>query len=191
MVGIRLPRNEHGFSLIESSLVFAMIVLLATAAGLVADKQSGSQSSQLKPNVIQLGTQPNTRTSTTTTTTLELGALGIDMTVPNAINDLTYAAPDSSGGYGISTKTLTADDAKCVATGSAPPLGYFFKEPGQYPGTASAPGRLAKQFADYYIAWNSSQTPCSDSSTVTTLANQQIQDLVGSFDTIEEIPAGS
>lgn len=191
MVGIKLSGNEQGFSIIEFSLIFLVIVLLATAAGLVADKQSGNQSEQLKPNVVQLGTQPSTKDSNPTTTTLELSALGVDMTVPNAIEDLTYAAPNVSGGYGISTKTLTNDDAQCIATGSAPPLGDFFKGTGKYPGLTAAHGRLAKQFVDFYIAWNSPQAPCSANTTVTKLANNDMQLLEQSFDTIEEIPPSS
>jgi hypothetical protein len=191
MVGKRLGGNEHGFSLIEASLVFVVIVLLATAAGLVADRQTDSSSGQLKPNTIQLGTQPSPQSSTPTTTTLELSALGIEITVPNAINDLTYAAPTAGGGYGISTQTLTTDDARCVATGNAPPLGDFYKGAGKYSGTAGASSRLAKQFAEFYIAWAPPQTACSTSSTVTSLANQQVQALVAAFDTIEELPAGS
>jgi hypothetical protein len=188
MVGMKLSGNERGFNIIEFSFVFIVIILLATAAGLVADKQSSNQSEQLKPNVVQLGTQPNAQNSNPATTALELSALGVDITVPNSIEDLTYAAPNTGGGYGISTKTLTDDDAQCTATGSAPPLGDFFKGAGKYPGPAAAHGRLAKQFVDFYIAWNSPQASCSSSSTVMALANTDRQALVQSFDAIEEIP---
>jgi hypothetical protein len=191
MVGIRQKLNERGFSVIEFSFVFAVIVLLATAAGLVADKQTGNQSGQLKPNTIQLGTQPSTHNANPTTTTLELNSLDIDITVPNAISNLTYAAPASNGGYGLSTGTLTTDDAHCSATGAVPPLGYFFKEPGKYPGTVAAPGQLVKQFTTFYIAWKGPQTACSTSSAVAATASQQMQSLVKSFDTIEQIPSAS
>jgi flagellin-like protein len=189
MVGIRLGTDERGFSLIESTIIFIVIVLLAAGAGLVADKQQNptDNSKQPKPNVIQLGSQPSTQKSNPTTTALELSSLSIDITVPNAIGDLTYAAPGASGGYGISTKTLTSDDANCIATGNAPPLGDFFKESGTYPATG-APGRLVKQFDTFYIAWSSPQAPCSTSSSVTALADQQVRDLEQSFDTIEEAP---
>jgi hypothetical protein len=189
-MGNRRRINEDGFSLIEASLVFVVIVLLATAAGLVADRQTARQSQQLQPNVIQLGTAPSSRTPDPATTTLELSALGIDIIVPNAINDMTYAAPNpaNGGGYGISTKTLTSQDANCIATGNNPPLGNFFKVPGQYSSGSTPPGKLARQFATYYIAWSSPQAPCSSSSAVTQLANTRALDLENSFKTIEEVP---
>lgn len=188
-MGIILKQDERGFSLVESSIVFVVIVLLAAAAGIVADRQNANPSQQLRPNVIQLGTQPSTHPSSPTATTLELSALGIDITVPNAISDLTYAAPGANGGYGISTKTLTTQDANCVATGSAPPLGYFFKGTGKYAESGSR--RLARQFGNFYVAWDGPQSPCSSSATVTALASQQLQNLVDSFSTIEEIPPNS
>jgi len=189
MVGTRLYMDEGGFSLIESTIIFIVIVLLAGAAGLVANKQQNpaDQPKQPKPNVIQLGTQPSTKQSNPTTTSLELSSLGIDITVPNAINDLTYAAPDASGGYGLSTKTLTNDDANCTATGTAPPLGDFFKESGAYP-ESGAPGRLVQQFSSTYIAWSPPKVACSTSSSVIELTHQQVQDLELSFNTIEEAP---
>lgn len=188
-VGVRLAANESGFSIIEASLVFVIIVLLATAAGLAANRQTAKQAQQLQPNVIQLGTAPSSHTPDPATTTLELSALGIDITVPNALNDLTYAAPNATnGGYGISTETLTSQDANCIATSTSPPLGDFFKENGQYPSDSNAPGTLAKQFSAYYIAWSSPQAPCSPSSAVMALANEQMLELENSFKTIEEIP---
>lgn len=190
MVGVELKTDERGFSLVESTIVFVSIVLIATAAGLVANRQNGSQSGQLRPNVVRLGTQPSKQNGISATATLELSSLGIDITVPDAINDLTYAAPAGNGGYGISTETLTNDDANCVATGSTPPLGYFFKGTGTYSET-NVPSRLVKQFGAFYIAWEAPQAPCSTSSSVSALANRFVQDLTQSFDTVEEAPPGS
>lgn len=188
MVGRRrLRTNEHGFSLVESTILFVVIVLIAAVAGLVADKDPAGSDDQLKPNVIQLGTQPSNESNDPTTTALELSSLGIDITVPNSINDLTYASPNPSGGYGLSTRTLTSDDANCIATGTAPPLGYFYKATGAYP-ASGGPGQLVKQFSAFYIAWSAPTVSCSANSTVIALANQQVQALERSFDTIEEMP---
>lgn len=190
-MGTKLNTNERGFSIIETTLVFVVIVLLATLAGLVADKQTANQSQQLKPNVIQLGTTPSTHAADPTTTGLELSALGIDMTVPNAINDLTYAAPSPvNGGYGISTKTITTQDANCIATASNPPLGYFFKGTGQYP-ASGGPGQLVKQFSTFYIAWGPPKAACSANASVVSLIAQDQQSLEGSFKTIEQIPSSN
>lgn len=189
-MGRQLRLDERGFSLIESSIIFAIIVLIAAAAGLVANRQTVNQSDQLKPNVIQLGTKPGTKSTAPTTTTLELTSLGVNITVPNTLGDLTYAAPNAKGAYGISTKTLTDDDADCVATGSMPPLGSFFKGTGTYPKTTLSE-QLVKQFADFYIAWQAPQTPCSTSASVQSLASQQVQLLRQAFVTVEEAPPGS
>ncbi len=186
-MGIVRKLNQRGFSLVETSVVFVVIIMLATAAGIVADRQNSNLSQQLKPNVIQLGTQPSTHQSSPNTTTLELSSLGIDITVPNEISDLTYAAPNSDGGYGVSTKSITTQDPNCVVTGNNPPLGYFFKGTGQYTNTNDGK-RLARQFGTFYIAWAGPKTSCSNSSTVMALANQQLGDLADSFDSIEEIP---
>ena len=191
MVGLQHNLDERGFSLVESVIIFLFIVLIATAAGLVADRDGSGQSLPLKPNVVQLGTEPSKQTDNATTTTLELSAIGIDITVPNAIDDLIYAAPNANGGYGISTHALTNDDSNCVATGNAPPLGDFFKGSGTYPGSASTSAKLVKQFSSFYVAWNAPQTACSTNSTVMALASQQEQELEWSFMTVEESPPGN
>jgi hypothetical protein len=183
--------NEQGFSLVEAGVVFVVIVLLATIAGLVTNRQAAKQDQQLRPNTLQLSTIPSTKkpspTSTANTTTFELAAIGINITVPNALNDLTYGAPaPRSDGYGLSTKTLTNLDDNCSAVSDNPPLGYFFKASGQYPANGRGPGRLVKQFAAFYIAWAAAAAPCSSNSSVMLLASQQQQNLEDSFMTIEE-----
>jgi hypothetical protein len=183
------PLDQAGFSIVEASLVALMVVLLASVAGFVANRQTDNQAKQIQPNVIHLNTSPSTPNAAPSTTTLELSDLGIEITVPNVINDLTYAAPDpTSGGYGVSTKELSTLDSNCQAISNNPPLGDFYRATGPYPD--HGPGQLIKQFSAFYVAWSMPQTACSAISNVQELAAQQQADLESSFKTIVEIPPG-
>lgn len=122
--------------------------------------------------------------------------LGVSITVPDSIKDLTYSY--SSHGTGsnkrevvsFSTQALTdkyAATNECTSYGSAPPLGGLSKVAGEYPTEANvgnAPGPLAKQFASYYIAYTGPQAVCVSSQT-TSLA--ELSDFKNSLSTIKEL----
>lgn len=92
--------------------------------------------------------------------------LGISVTVPDSIKDITYSYR-GEGIVSFSTKTLTdeyIETGECTSFGSAPPLGSLVKIEGQYPEDPNVDNtpadKLVKQFATYYIGYRSPRSLC-------------------------------
>lgn len=143
-----------------------------TLSSSVSDKNS--QISKLNDELSLLKPGLKTESKVNTVTIKELG---ISVTVPDSIKDITYSYKSykSSGSVRetvkFSTKTLTdtyASTAECTSFGSAPPLGELSKIVGDYPkepNVDNTPGRLVKQFNGYYVAYSSPQSVCANAQT--------------------------
>ena len=144
------------------------------------------QINKLDHQVVSLQQQISSSTSTATAstaskTTIKIPELGIQISVPSTLQDLSYAAaPENSFGVGtsgtaayLSTKALSAADAACTASASkttGAPLGVIAKVNGTYPAALTASsGILILQEKDYYVAYQPSQSACSTKPNVQTI----------------------
>lgn len=114
------------------------------------------------------------QTAPSATGVLKIPELGIQVTLPSKLSDMTYAVTDHSASttsVGLSTLGLITLDPLCVA--SQAPLGLLTKTNGQYPITTATPGgnrELVKQYSSYYIAYESPLAlTCSKIKTAQTL----------------------
>jgi len=170
--------RQSGFSAVFGVLAVLIIVGLGVAGWAVY------QHNRVKPTsaASSSGQSAHQQTTTTTTTTpppsasnqnvVKIPELGIQITVPDDIKDLTYQTQVVTLRNGnqstlamFSTKALTAVDAKCGP--AAMPLGSLGKASGQYPTQQQDAsnvldyGQLVKQFSTFYIAAGYPQAACS------------------------------
>jgi hypothetical protein len=126
----------------------------------------------------------------------EVPELGVTITVPDSVKDLTYKTSTVTLKDGqpatltlFSTSSLTQLDSNCSA--SAGPLGSFEKVSGQYPSNdpyaALNYGRLVKQYPTFYIAAGSPQAACSSKSTAQAAAIADRGGFAGAESTLEQV----
>ena len=111
----------------------------------------------------------------TTSSTFKIPELGIQLTVPDSLKDLTYTIRNGEYDDGstfiaadLSTKALTTADKNC-ASSATPALGGLFRSEGTGPKTATtttAPPVALKQFSGFYISQSYGQAACSTTKTV-------------------------
>lgn len=166
----RIPNKQAGFNIVELFIVVAVVGVLGVAGWFVyqhnrvkpADAAGGAQTTNQ-------GTSQQTTTATPTTV-LKIPELGIQITVPNGLKDLTYQIKTLTLKDGsqsptafFSTPALTAYDPNCAGINT--PIGSLGRGNGQYPSndpTAALDyGQLVKQFPTFYIAVGYPNGACS------------------------------
>jgi len=200
----KLKQNESGFSAVEVVLVLIIVVLLGVVGWFVYKNQKKTSPSTTTT------TSTTTPTSTKTTTTpapistqpkdqnvVKLQELGIQITVPDTLKDLTYSSKKSTGNeYSdstlayFSTQALTAKDSRCSSSGGNPPLGWIAKTPGQYPNSPNvdnSSGTLVKQFQTYYIAYRSPGMGCFEDTQTNESTIKLMQQLQSAYSTVKEL----
>ena len=189
-----LTKNQKGFSAVEAILVVLIIAIVGFVGWFVwhtnqtANKNLASSSSTKSPTFKQL---PKT---TSTTTVVKLTKLGVELTVPNSISDLTFSVQkattvnsEPSQSVNLSTSALAKLDSKCAADGTTPALGNLSKTNGQYPSSATVDntsGTLVMQFSTYYIGYTSPQSACSSKTAAETTATSDLTDLKSSLSSV-------
>lgn len=170
------------------SIALVIVILLAIAGvgySVYAYMQNTSQQSALSDKDAQItalnkqistlkaeATSDTTTTDTSTTSgnVIVIRELGISITVPDSIKDLTYSYSPTVNKDALvqfSTKTLTdkyVATGECSSSGTAPPLGALERMSGQAPATLMS-SMLVKQFSGYYITYSSPQAVCAQSQT--------------------------
>ena len=187
-------------------LVAIILLVLLAVAGVgysaYAMMQNASQKTQLSDKDAQINTlnvkvaSLETKTSSTTAATatkstgnvIPIRELGLSITVPDSIKDLTYSYSSSSYGEStqFSTKAITKkyqSKSECTSFGSAPPLGAISKSSGKAP-VEMASAQVVKQFSDYYVSYSSPQATCSDTQTS---APPELQIFKDSLTTLKEL----
>ena len=189
------PRaKQSGLSALEALLIILAVGVIGVVSVVVY------QHNRVQLSGASGGTQATNQTSTqqTTTTTnqsvVRIPELGIQITVPNDIKDLTYQMSTTTvNGQQIplarfSTATLAALDAKCSASAGGP-LGSLGRVDGVYPASANPVvyGTLVKQFPTFYIAAGHPNAACSEQSSALSAMSKFRQEFEASYSTIQAL----
>lgn len=176
---------QRGFGAIEGFLVVVVVGIIAGVAWLMyrhyqAAIQTRSTSTVAR-SALENSTTTKTRATaqqpTTNRNVVKIPELGIQMTVPSDIKDLTYQVRTVTLRDGkqatlalFSTQSLTALDPNCDT--SAGPLGSLERVDGQYPDFSNGQydpldyGELVKQLPTFFISAGAPNAPCSASASV-------------------------
>jgi hypothetical protein len=187
------------------SMVLALIVLLLIIGGIygVYDwqhrkvTQADNVNTALNSEVSSLQTQLNTANKSLATakaalnnSSINVSALGISLSVPTSLKDLTMATNTTptkltvNGAsvtpieVNLSSTSLATLDSACSTAKAA--LGVLSKTTGQYPATPTASnssGTLIEQFSSYYLAYSvpvACSKVASTNATQTSLVNNLI-----------------
>lgn len=166
--------KQAGFSIVQVILALAAVSIIGVA-GVFVYQHNRLQLSSAAPVSNKQVTLPNATTPPATTTLIKIADLGIQITVPNNIKNLTYQtstvtlANGNTATYALlSTTALAAADAKCGTSSAA--LGSLEAASGQYPSSdpyaALDYGPLLKQFPAFYVTYAAPQGGCSNGSSV-------------------------
>ena len=199
----KLTKNEKGFSGIEILMVVVIVALIGVVGYMVyKNKHQPNKIVTVTKTVVTPASKNTTPTTTTPQTQtnqniVKFPELGIEITVPDSIKDLTYVTEyqtDSTNGKPITyarltTKSLEQLDSSCSASDSA--LGVITKGIGTYPGqnppTFDNYGDLQKQLTGFFIGYSRSKAACSQTASTLTVQSQQTDVLVSSLTTIKPI----
>lgn len=151
-----------------------------------------SQASSLKSQLATLENAPSVSTSTQSSSNssqslFKIPELGISLTVPATLGDLTYVANSAKTAANLSTQNLATLDSSCTASLTVAPLGTITKTNGQFPASGDSTSTLIKQYSSYYIAYVKPSASCSSVTQVNNLANTLITDLKDTFSTVQLI----
>ncbi len=187
---VRFERNNHRHALLE---VLVLIVVISfcgltvmyikrandiriNSSPTVSDTKTTSKAvvpndtpPQGKPPVsISTSTSTSSTSNQTSTqsneTTIDIKPLGISITLPSSMSDLTYSLSTSPNGavtVNFSTATITNKVSTCSASSGQGAFDSITKADGQYPSSASSSEGLIKQEPTYYIAYILPSGPCA------------------------------
>lgn len=185
------PRGSGGKGKTILWVVIVIVLLAACSFGVYTwqHSQVNSQANQVKDQSSQIknlqsqidklkaDAKKTMPADMTNTNIIKLPELGVQITVPDSLKDLTYTISTSKLTSGesftsadLTTKSLLASDPAC--TTAKGPLGAITKATGTYPSKPTldnAAGQLVKQFDGYYIGNVTPQSACS--------ANKATQDM--------------
>ena len=195
---MKRQNRQSGFSVIEVVVAVAAIAIIGVAGWFVyqhnrvkvSDAAAGGQTTNQGTNQQQSTTPP------AATTVVKIPELGIQITVPNDMKDLTYSVKTLTMKDGsqsptafFTTSALTALDANCAGVNT--PLGTLGRDEGQYPSgdpTAALDyGQLVKQFPTFYIAAGYPNGTCSTKSSVAASVNKFKAEFEAALPTIEAL----
>ena len=115
-----------------------------------------------------------------------LPSLGIELTIPDELADITSSSNSNGTVVNMSTQALTQLDPGCTASfGNGKALGDFSIVTGDFKNTANS--ILIKQFPNYFIAYTAPPATCSSVATVNALDATLVTALKESFSTIQTI----
>lgn len=178
----KISKNEKGFSVVEALLVILIVAVIGFGGYYVwhtqhkTTKPAATPSTSSKKSASSIGNNTPTQ-KTSDSAIIQIPELGIELTVPNTLSDITYhySTNDPVGNTSVSgetfadlsTSTLDSLDAGCVANSSSDTaqgtaLGMLVKASGQ--GKAGEDFTVVKQFSTYYIGYANPQAPCANNS---------------------------
>lgn len=207
-------KGEGDVSILDIITLVVLIIILAVAgfvvyqhfhktAKIVSSSVSTTNTAPTTQNASSTNTsttnQSQTASSTTTptpttstavesstgTSVVKFTQLGVEITVPNSIDDLIYLAGTTKTSPAaitsiLSTTTLSNLDAACgvnasKTTATIQGIGELYEYTGKFT-ASSAPDQSAvwsKQFPNFYVAYNTPASSCSKTATTNTKAEAQ------------------
>ena len=134
----------------------------------------------------------NQTTQQSNETTINIKPLGVSITLPSSMSDLTYSSATSSAGavtVNFSTATITNETPSCSASSGQGAFDSIIRADGQYPSSSSPNEGLIKQEPTYYIAYLLPNGPCANnlSPDVESLLDQDSQYFYSALSTIQVI----
>jgi len=206
-------KDYQGFSVVEVLIVGMILVFLGFASMFTyrvehQHKQANTSSVNTKTATISAtkpstsppqGTAPVVATTKSTTSTstqqpnhnvITIAPIGITITEPDSLKDLTYSASTAANGVitvSFSTTSLTQAAPSCSATSTQGAFETIIRGRGQYPGPAHpSSGALITQQPTFYIAYELPTGPCAENLSPSTqnLLDQQAQDFYSSLATV-------
>lgn len=199
---------QNGFAGLELLLILAVILTLGGIASYVYSKNRSHNSSattaeqtaatpegtSTSPNGIPGGTSPSTATSqpAANQNIIKISSVGLQMTVPDSLKDLTYQLTNTGSGtlIAFSSQRLTAAIPSCAANNGSGAFDTITRGNGTYPGPANpSSGGLLKQYSSYYFAYTLPNGPCAKGLSVENqnLLNALSQDFYGSLGSVQAL----
>ena len=195
--------QQAGFSIVIVLAVVAVFAILGTGGWIVyqhnrvkvTDAAANSTSSTVQKTTT---TQSAQTTSTANESVINIPELGIQITVPNDIKDVSYKIGTATLNDGrketfasFTTKALSAIDAGCDEKFG--PLGTLAKIDGQYPASfsdsnpAMAYGVLIKQYSGSFLSSFSPQAACSHNSSALSSSSKFKSEFQASYSSIQQL----
>lgn len=187
-------------------VVIFLVVLAAVAYGVyywqhqrvnkLASQNDGysQQIADLQKQVSQLKADNSKKAPPANQNIIKVKELGIQLTVPDSLKDLTYVTKTGSSDGKITiaatftTRSLLTKDTNCTAARG--PIGTISKVTGTYPtNPTESDGTLIKQFSNFYVSYSHSQSSCSaeGNTTANLLQTGQSADLQLAASSVTEI----
>jgi hypothetical protein len=220
MTGLRANETGEGIGVLGVIMLIVLLIIIVVG-GFFAYKYFHKSSSGIVSNNIptssvntkntsatqtsSTASQSNTSATTTPTesstgtTTVKFTQLGVQMTVPNSIDDLIYLTGTTKTTPAAKTAILSTDalsklDPACgvdstKTSATIQGIGELYEYAGKY--TASTnPDKTSvwsKQFPSFYVAYNTPASNCSTTASTNAKAQSQIAALKSSFSTMTVI----
>jgi hypothetical protein len=208
----KLGTNEKGEGVGALGIILLIVLVIAIGvAGFFSyryfHKSSGIVSSNVPTHTINASSTGTSSTSSTAknqsstsatstptestagTSTVKLADLGVEITVPNSIDDLihldsTTSTTPAAKTSVLSTTTLSNLDPACgidstKTTATIQGIGELYEYNGKFT-TSTNPDKTSvwsKQFPTFYVAYNTPASNCSKTATTNAKAQTQITDL--------------
>lgn len=192
-------RHFHDKSNIVKDNVSSTVVSQTSASQTNTSKTNSSATNQSQ--TASTSTQnPTTSTaveSSSGQSTIKFAQLGVEITVPNSIDDLIYYAsttkttPAATTAV-MSTTTLAKLDPACgvdstKTTASLEGIGELYEYAGTY-NASNNPNKTSvwsKQFPSFYVAYDSPASACSKTASTNTIQNTQVTTLKSALSTMK------
>jgi len=157
--------NNKGFTLVEVLLLIVVLILVG-GLGYLGYKQVNKKSTTSTSSTNTTTTKATTPTTTPTPNQniIKIPELGIQITVPDSLKDLTYTAKTENGNVVAYFSTTTLDNLGERCSYSA--FGALEQFKGKYTGLTLPRqefSALVKEFSTFYITHNHGPSVCSES----------------------------
>ncbi|SRR5581483_5486463 len=191
----RTYNKQPGFSIVELLIAIVAIGVIGATGWFVY------QHNRLQPTSAATGgkdqvTPTTLAPSANATAVVKIPELGVQVTVPNNLKDLTYQVNTVTLSNGnkaayalLSTTALTAADAQCGTRSAA--LGSLETASGQYPGNdpyaAFNYGPLLKQFPTFYVTYAAPQAGCATGTSARSALSTDAEAFKAALSTIQPL----
>lgn len=181
----KLKNSQQGFATVKILILILIVVAIGVGGYLVANHNTNNK----------VTNSSSTNQSVSSTTVVRLNPLGIQITVPNSIKDITYYMNNPTsvpGGLDISTVSLSSLDAACTANStkdnaSGNALGILTSPSTKDSNTVEQISHNGEGSQYTYIDYKKPISNCTNSSQILNTLNSYRIDFEDSLGTIQPI----